>query len=44
MRLCSSYAWLYRVMGDVYVIWDIDSIDLCGFKEWCENMVYNYEV
>ena len=27
------YMWLYRVMGDVYVIWDIDNADLCGFKE-----------
>ena len=25
--------WLYSVMGGVFVIWEIDNTDLCGFKE-----------
>ena len=27
------YIWLYSVMGGVFVIWEIDNTDLCGFKE-----------
>ena len=23
----------YSIMGGVYVIWEIDNTDLCGFKE-----------
>ena len=38
------HGWLYVVMGDVYVIRDIDNTDLCGFKEQYANMAYNYEV
>ena len=29
------YMWLYSIMGGVYVIWEIDNTDLCGFKEQC---------
>ena len=29
---------LYRVMVNVYVIWDIDNTDLCRFKECCANI------
>ena len=36
--------WLYSVMGGVYVTWEIDNTDLCGLKEQCANMVYNYDV
>ena len=25
--------WLYSVMGGVFVTWEIDNTDLCGFKE-----------
>ena len=33
--LCMKYSrWvIYSVMGGVYVIWEIDNTDLCGFKE-----------
>ena len=28
-----GYIWLCSVMGGVFVIWEIDNTDLCGFKE-----------
>ena len=32
-KVMDGYMWLYSVMGGVYVIWEIDNRDLCGFKE-----------
>ena len=34
------YMWLYSVMGDVYVIWEIDNTALCGFAVFSQLTIF----